>query len=332
MARVAHRHVLTAAEAAALRPRSPAARLGPVGWFFAVIALLWLGNELRPLLEWGAFDRLNWGDDATLIVRTFGDAALLALPAGLLLGFPAARRRNPWLFRGVVLLALSQVVGPALRAVQTWPFEGSLWDPSAEGIDPIGIAISLLTVAAALVSLAAVWAISDGLADAGARPRRVVVWLAAIAGIGAELTFIVPYVLSNDVDLLGTMGLSLVRTAISLMVIGLWYVVATRLLVGAASGLVPRHAWAMGGIAGGLVLVQQLMGKAYGLGLLGSPGDVFEAFGIAMSVASAGVWVLLFVALVLGLGRGTNRPAGERRRIPRYELVRPADAEAGAAT
>ena len=132
MAHVAHRRLLTTAEARARRPLSAVQRLGPVGWVFTVLAVAWAVVELRPITEFSAFDSLD--QDALLVVRTLGDAALLALPAGLLLGFPGARRRNPWLFRGAVLLALVQLTQPAMRALQDWLITQA--DPSLEGFNP----------------------------------------------------------------------------------------------------------------------------------------------------------------------------------------------------
>ncbi|HEY5433825.1 MAG TPA: hypothetical protein VIK13_01205, partial [Candidatus Limnocylindrales bacterium] len=110
MTHVAHRRFLTTAETQARRPLGAAQRLGPVGWVFTLLAVTWAVIELRPLTEFSAFDSLD--KDALLVVRTLGEVALLALPAGLLLGFPGARRRNPWLFRGLVLLALVQLAQP----------------------------------------------------------------------------------------------------------------------------------------------------------------------------------------------------------------------------
>ncbi|MHB8893354.1 MAG: hypothetical protein ACYC65_15070 [Candidatus Limnocylindrales bacterium] len=326
MASVAHRRVLTAAEVRGRRRVSPAARLGPVGWVFAVIAVLWLGNELRPLLAWGAFDQLNWGEDATLIVRALGDAAMLALPAGLLLGFPAAGRRNRWLLRGVVLVALAQLARPALDAAQQWAFDGGFYGPSGEATSPAGLAVTMLSVATGLLSLAGVWSTSDGLAAAGARPRRAAVIAIAAAAVGVQGAFIVRYVVDGEVNMLSAYGLDLLRIALSLAVIALWFVVAARLLVGAAAGLVPSGAWVVGGIAGGLLLAVQLASTAFQF--LGGLGDFSSLVWPVMSIASSAVWVLLLAALAMGLGRDTRHAAGERWRIPHYELGHPAREDA----
>ena len=42
-------------------------------------------------------------------------AAVVAMPAALELGVPGARRRTPWLMRGLVLLALEELARPAIR-------------------------------------------------------------------------------------------------------------------------------------------------------------------------------------------------------------------------
>lgn len=326
MARLVQRRVLTAAEAAARKPIGPAARLGPVGLIFAAIAVLWLGNELRPLLAWGAFDQLNWGTDANLILRALGDAAMLALPAGLLLGFPSAGRRNRWLLRGVVLVALAQLARPALDAAQQWAFDGGLYGPSGEATSPAGLAVTMLSVATGLLSLAGVWSTSDGLAAAGARPRRAAVIAIAAAAVGVQGAFIVRYVVNGEVNMLSSYGLDLLRIALSLAVIALWFVVAARLLVGAVAGLAPSRAWVVGGIAGGLLLAVQLASTVFQF--LGSLGDFSSLVWTVMGIASSAVWVLLLAALAMGLGRDTRHAAGERWRIPHYELGHPAREDA----
>ena len=318
--------MLTAAEVRGRRRVSAAARLGPVGWVFAVLAVLWLGNELRPLLAWGAFDQLNWGTDANLIVRALGDAAMLALPAGLLLGFPAAGRRNRWLLRGVVLVALAQLARPALDAAQQWAFDGGLYGPSGEATGPVGLAVTMLSVATGLLSLAGAWSTSDGLAEAGARPRRAAVIAIAAAAVGVQGAFIVRYVINGEANLLSSYGLDLLRIALSLAVIALWFVVAARLLVGAVAGLVPSRAWVVGGIAGGLLLAVQLASSVFEL--LGGLGDFSGLVWPVMSIASSAVWVLLLAALAMGLGRDTRHAAGERWRIPHYDLGHPAREDA----
>jgi len=317
MARVVHRRFLTPAEAKARRPVGPAQRLGPVGWVFAALAIAWTVIALRPLTEFSAFDSVD--KDALLIVQTLGDVAILALPAGLLLGFPGARRRNPWLFRGVVLLALVSLVQPALRALQSWVLDQV--DLSAGGFSPLYAATAMVSLAIAIVSLAAAWAISDGLFDAGARPRRLVLVLVAGAAVVLELVFVVPLVVGNGLAIFRNGILDIASFAISVAFYAAWYVVAARLVVGFTVGLVPRRTWAVGAFAGALYIIGSLATT-----LQVWAGQFWGAllnFGIALQVASSAVWVLLLVALALGLGRGTNRGAGERRRLPRYELGRP---------
>jgi hypothetical protein len=316
MARVIHRRVLTAAEALGRRRISPMRRLGLIGWLSVAVAVVWLGNTLRPLLGWGALDQPNWFEIANFVVAALGHAALLALPAGLLFGFPAARRRNRWLFRGVTLLALMQLLGPAMGALQQWTMDAGIYDPGAPGFSATGMAITLLTVASAIVSLAAVWALSDGLAAAGARPRLIAVVAIAAAGIGAQVVFIVPYVLDNQVNLLGSYGLDLLRSCLSLGTIGLWFVVALRLLVGSVAGLVPRRAWVAAGV-GGVALMAEYLANT-GIMFVGGVGDLLVTVQAVLGLLSSAVWVLLLLALALGLGRDTNHAAGERWRIPRY--------------
>jgi hypothetical protein len=314
MARVIHRRVLTKTAAKARRPRKAAQRLGPTGWFFSVVAVLWAVVELWPITQFGAFDSLS--SDAQLVVRTLGDVAVVALPAGLLLGFPNARRGNPWLFRGVVLLALVQLVQPVLRALWGWVFEQV--DLSAAGFSPLFAAETMLSLAVAVVSLAAVWSLSDGLFDAGARPHRIV--LVAVIGVAValEIVIVVPIVVANGLEVFPNGALDMVSIVIGSAVAAAWYVVVMRLVVGFVVGLVPRRAWALGAGAGVLFIVETLAATV----LLWTP----QASGSSMDIrplllaASSAVWVLLFLALALGLGGSSIRRAGTRRRIPGYEL------------
>ena len=325
MARLKHRRVLRKAEARARRPLRIAQRLGPTGWFFSVVAVVWAVVELWPLTQVGAFGSLY--DGALLVVRTLGDVAVVALPAALLLGSPNARRRNPWLFRGVVLLALVQLAQPAMRAAWSWVFDQV--DLGAVGFDPLWAAQTMLAMAMSVVSLAAVWSVSDGLFDAGARPHRIVLVLIAGAAVALELMFIVPVVVANGLEIFTNGILDIVSIAIGTAGAAIWYIVVTRLMVGFAVGLVPRRAWALGALAGVLLIGETLAATV--LTWSGQASGVQPDLGPLLAAAASAVWVLLFLALALGLGGGTNRRPWERRRNHGYELrrrARPAAADA----
>ncbi len=326
MARWVHRRVLTAEEAQARRPLTAAQRLGFVGWAFALLAVAWAAVELWPITQFSAFDSMY--DDAMLVVRALGDVAIVALPAGLLLGFPGARHRNPWLFRGVLLLALLQLALPAIRALQGWVFEQV--DPSLEAFGPVLAAMSLVSLGAMFVRLAATWALSDGLFDAGARPRRPVLVLIAGAVVALDLVVVGPVVLANGSGVFANGFLDVVSLVLSLAVTVAWWVVVARLGVGFVVGLPPRRAWALGALAGALFITQDLVLIAWSLA--GQLWQVSLGLDPVAAIVGSAVWVLLFVALAMGLGRGTSRPAGERRRLPRYELGRPAAAAEPIAT
>lgn len=317
MARVEHRRIVTAAEARSRRPTGAARRLGPVGWAFAGIAVAWLGVELRPLLDWGAFETPSWSGTAMLVVRAVGNAAILALPAGLLLGYPAARRRNRWLFRGMVLLALVQLADPALNAAAGWVRDQSA-DPFGDGLGPLEAALSMLSLATGVMSLTGALAISDGLFDAGARPRRLVIAVIATAGVGLQLAFIVPLIMVNGLEVFRAGVIDVLRLAVSLALFGAWYVIGLRLAVGFPAGLRPRRAWAVGGVAGALFVGERLATVLLSWAV--GAGQVPEIAGPVTAVIASAVWVLLLVALALGLGRGSDRGAGDRRRIRRHEL------------
>ena len=178
-----------------------------------------------------------------------------------------------------------------------------------------------MSLAIGVVSLAGAWALSDGLFDAGARPRRAALVVIAAAAVGLELVYLVPIVVANGLGVFRNGVLDLVSLAVSVALYAVWYIVGARLVIGLAAGLLPRRAWLVGAVAGALFIIESLVttltlaaGQLWGIPV---------SLGLLVPVAASAVWVLLFAALVLGLGRGTDRGAGERRRVPRYQLLRP---------
>ena len=301
-------------------PRGPGAFLAPlaaltvIGWASVVVAAAWLVNALWPLVEVGVGDASTWGDKALYVVRVLGDAAPLLLPAALELGVPDARRRTPWLMRGAVLLALAQLARPAIGFVQE-RFIAAL-DPTGQPIDyetPLGFAFGLVTVASALLTIGGQWALSDGLWDAGARPRRAILAAVAAVGVIGTLVAFLPY-FGTSIDLTKGLGwLNVASIGLSLATIGLVLVVATRLMSGFPSRLVPRRAWAVAVIAGAGLLVEQ-----YGSALILGAAVQGQTLGVVVVVAGSIGWVVLAVALALGLGRGTERRLGRRPLVHLY--------------
>ena len=104
-----------------------------------------------------------------IALRAVAASAAIALPAALELGLPGARGRAPWLYRGVVLLALAQVLLFALGQVsQRVLAAADVSDPS----DGLVLVFSVGSLAAAILQVARRVVGADGLGDLGARPRR----------------------------------------------------------------------------------------------------------------------------------------------------------------
>ncbi len=316
MASVVHRRYLSAEEARRRRPARFPATMSPVGWVSGAVAVAWTLLQLQPLTQFGALDAPRWGDDALLVIRTLGDAAVMALPAGLALGFRGARRANPWLFWGMVLLALAQLARPLFSNLASWMID--TWDPTGEGLSdpssPISIALRLVSLGIGLLAVGGALGFSVGLRDAGARPARIVVIVMAAAGALVAGLILLPGLPFDTIDWLAIGNiLSLLSIALSLLAIALWFVISARLAVGWATRLSPRRAWVFGGAAGALLLVARL-GQTL-LSLVGGSSDLvdmFQATGTAVVVIWSISWLLLLAALALGLGRG--------RRVRRHQF------------
>ena len=303
MAVIEQRRVMSRAEVKLRRPVRFPATVSPVGWAFALLALGQFVIRVQPLLAPGALDAPRWGDDALLLVYALGEAAIIGLPAALALGFPAARSRNRWLVRGVVLLALAPLASMAVSWFRDRIVE--IADPSAlfafDPSTPLGLGLAVLSLSTMLITIAGAWSLSDGLDEAGATLRRGVVILAAIAGVAVVLAAYGAYVVASELEL-ATFALSVVGLALSAVVIALWFVIAARLAVGWAGGLAPRVAW-VAGTAAGALLVAGYLASAVAVQLGGFTGwdnPLLVVFSLMNPVA----WILLFAAFALGLGRG----------------------------
>src|SRR3990172_6550122 len=195
MAAIEQRRVMSRAEARTRRPVRFPATISPLGWVSAWVGVVRLAITLQPLLSPGALDAQRWSDDARFLIGALGEGAVMGLPAAVALGFPSARRRNRWLFRGAVLLALNPLAGMAVRWLQLRvaeiadPFVESVFDPAT----PLGLSLALLSLSTALIAIAGAWSLSDGLDEAGARPRRGGLPAAAVAGVAVVAAMSLPY-------------------------------------------------------------------------------------------------------------------------------------------
>ena len=293
------------------RERGLTDRLPLIGWLFAAGAVASIVDAVWPLLQRRSTELIPAGLDYGSVVRDLAPAAAIALPAAALLGYRSIRRDNRWLWRSVVLLALAAIAGAARGPILEWLFEG-LDDPSVifRPTTMPGFIYRSTTLAFATLGLAAVGALSLGLRDAGARPRRR--WLVAGAIAGALLTpvaiAVAPYLqifeLPTRLNGFVRMAFNGVAYLVSISTSALWVVVAIRLFAGWRERLVPQRAWLVGTVFGLLAVLGPTLTTVLllmqGLFVESSvPTLVFGAYSLR--------WIALAAALVLGLGRGPRR-------------------------
>lgn len=317
------------------RDLGPAPQRGPgasldalswVGWASAVAAFGFLVFGLRPLTELGGPQTWDWNQVADTALRTVRSAAVVALPAALEWGVPGARRATPWLMRGTLLLALEEALRPALRFAQDQYFE-QVAEAFDVGFDtPVGLALVLVSVAVSLLGIAGAWALSDGLADAGARSRRAVRVGVVAAGTALSMAAYLPaYGFFGPGAVFETgkvlWWLNLAGLALGFVDIAVWLLVGVRLVGGllAWPRLHPRRAWILGAIAGACVLGYRFLAP---LLFLAVPGAVELGWGLRL--VSDATWILLLLALAAGLGRGRERREGRPRRV-RLFVLNPTD-------
>lgn len=327
MATIVHRRVAQDHGPAPLRgPGASLDALTWVGWTSAVLAFGFLVFGLRPITELGGPQTWDWNQVADTALRTVRSAAVVALPAALEWGVPGARRATPWLMRGAFLLALEEALRPVLRVAQDQYFE-RLPEAMDMGFDtPAGLALVLVSLAVTLLGLAGAWALSDGLADAGARLRRAIRVGVVAAGTALSIAAYLPAygffgqgaVFETDKVL---WWLNLGGLALGFVDIAVWLLVGVRLVGGllARPRLHPRRAWILGAVAGACVLGYRFLAP---LLFLVVPGAVELGWGLR--VLSDATWILLLLALATGLGRGRERREGRPRRV-RLFVLNPTD-------
>lgn len=302
-------------------PRGPGARLDAltwIGWASAVAAFGFLVFGLRPLAEMGDVRSWNFGQAWDLVRGALRDASIAFLPAALELGVPGARSRTPWLMRGTVLLAVEQVARPALDWARNQYVE-LVPEAMTAGYDtPVGLALLLVTLGVTILGIAGAWALADGLADAGARPRRAIV--VAVVGLGTGLAlaaYLPPYIgESSPIDVGTVVGwVNVVGLGAAFLDIAVWLMAGTRLLSGAFLRLLPRTAWILAFLAGLSLVAVQLSFPVFSA-WLPVPVEVLVAFGLVSAMG----WVALALAFLAGLGRGRTRRDGPPRRMRLYVL------------
>jgi hypothetical protein len=303
VATIVHRRPMRVPARELRGPGASLSALSWVGWVSVVAAAAWFVLSMRPLLDTGDAQTWSWGGVARLAWSGLSDAVVIGLPAALEWGVPDARRRTPLLLRATVLLALQVVGGGALILARTWLAEAT--DLGLDFGSPVGLSLTMLQLGTVVIGIGGVWALSDGLIDAGARIGRRLLVAATVTGVILG-TWLVPFLLPLN-ELGAAVGqplfwLNLASLFLYTVDTVLWCIVAVRLIVGFRVGQRPRRAWAIGMFAG-VVSIAARLGSM--LLVLGGLQDVWAS--VVAALLYGAPWILLLLALLAGLGRGRER-------------------------
>ncbi len=312
MATIVHRRLV---RLPAPEPRGPGASFSAltwVGWVSMIGAVAWFANGMRPVLDMGDIQSWNWLEVARLAWWELADAAIIALPAALEWGVPGARRRTPLLLRGTVWLALLLVARGALSLIQGWLVVTADFQLDFES--PVGLSLTMVQLGTVVIGIAGVWALSDGLIDAGSRIGRRLLATAIVVGL-ILVTWILPFYAVSAGDLGSALGrplfwLNLVGLILYVIDTVLWCIVAVRLMAGFGARLRPRRAWAIGALAGAAMIAA----RAFSM-LLSITGGQDAWLTVVAQLLAVAPWILLVLALLAGLGRGRERRDAPPRRM-----------------
>ncbi|HEY3334547.1 MAG TPA: hypothetical protein VGK16_04850 [Candidatus Limnocylindrales bacterium] len=273
-----------------------------IGWAFVALAVVVGVIELWPIVEAISIGATAWpGDLPQLLPNVARAAAMVILPAAVAWASPTRHRANAWLWKGALLVALVQVV----RYPAEFARDAVLSALLAGGADlgePVLMLVNVgVGLGLALLAVLGVWALSEGIKDAGGRSTVAVVF-ATLVAVALGLLLVVPAFMAGAV-----LDLRLVPDLLSVLVNMLFVfanaLLAGRCVAGALRGARPVAAWRAGAI-GGVVLflvpvlsLAVLLANAY---LLGQDSPMSIPF---MGVATYFGWPLLALALGMGMGR-----------------------------
>jgi hypothetical protein len=214
--------------------------------------------------------------------------------------------------RGTVWLALLLAARGALSLIQGWLVDTADFQFDFES--PVGLSLTLVQLGTVLIGIAGVWALSDGLIDAGSRIGRRL--LAAAIAVGLILvTWIVPFYAASAHNLGSALGqplfwLNLVGLVLYLVDTVLWCIVAVRLMAGFGAHLRPGRAWVIGALAGAAMIAARAFSML--LNITGGRGDLLT---VVAQLLDGAPWILLVLAFLAGLGRGRERRDAPPRRM-----------------
>jgi hypothetical protein len=298
MARIVHRHRLPS-----LAPAPGLRRLPVAGRVFLALAAVVAAVEVWPAVNavWlGVTDILS--EFAQVLPAVFRNAAVVALPAAVLWARPRAPRVNPWLWKGAVIVAVVQLARYPVGLVQDALIETAQVSDAGAASPEYAVA-SVLGLLLAFVATLGIWALSEGLKDAGARLHAVVVAGLAVTVVAVVIITFGPSVVAAieqggdpllPVNLVSVLANGLYLFALALL--------AGRSTAGALRRLEPRIAWVLGAIAS--VSLAAVPVVSLGLTLANSiaqtpaPEGVLTALRLSIFIG----WPLLAAAIGMGMG------------------------------
>lgn len=310
MGRIVHRRRLPSA-----RTPSGIRRLPIVGRAFLLIAVVVAAGELWPAINaamLGVTDLV--GQFADVLPTTLRNAAIVAMPAAVLWARPRVRRTNPWLWKGVLIVATIQLARYPAEFVQTRLLETQ----GTAGVDDqlLFLTVNGISLILAFLSALGVWAVTEGLKDAGARLSNAVV---AVLAVGVAAVVIVVFGGPAYEEIRAGMSLQLAMALVSVLANAVFLfalaLLAARGSVGAIRRLEPPAGWRVGALAAIALVASPLLSLAGTLAQQLSPGALdFAIFQTVMRVLAIVGWPLFAVALSMGMGAWPVRRPGAARR------------------
>jgi hypothetical protein len=234
--------------------------------------------------------------------------AMVMLPAAVAWGTPDRALRNQWLWTGALIVAATQLLRYPVGVASRWLFT-TLVDGGMDFSDPLLTLVSLgIALLLAAGSVLGIWALGEGLKDAGGRSEVAVV-VALVVAIVFGLLLGIPSLMGGlrvDLELVA----SLVSLIVNLLLLFVEGLLAGRAVAGALNGARPAGAWRAGAVGAVVLWVLPILSLA---ALLVSSFLLVEN---VLAIPYLGVvtyfgWPLFAVSVALGMGRlAVRSPSG----------------------